>query len=96
VGNRRFNAGDYPSDYRITHMTNFNLSTNREQAEKQYNLGRGEYFKPKDGANKVRLVSACLAHPGEYMGKPSFKWLCQVLDLTDSKVKPYFMPDTVY
>ena len=74
----------------------FDFNANREQAAKQYNLGRGEYFKPQNGANRIRLVSPCIAHPGEYKGKPTFKWLCQVLDLTDGKVKPYFMPDTVY
>lgn len=77
-------------------MTKFNFVANREQAEKQYNLGKGEYFKVKEGANKVRLISECLPHPGEYQGKPTFKWLCQVIDLTDGKVKPYFMPDKVY
>lgn len=75
---------------------NFNFNENREQLEKQYNLDKGQYFKPKEGANKVRLVSACLAHPGEFNGKPTFKWLCQVLDLVDSKIKPYFMPDKIY
>lgn len=74
----------------------FDFNANRQQVEKQYNLGKGEYFKIKDGANKVRLVSACLPHAGEYNGKPTFKWLCQVLDLSDNKVKPYFMPDKVY
>ncbi len=74
----------------------FNFNENRQQAEKQYNLGKGEYFKVKSGDNKVRLVSECIPHPGEYMGKPTFKWLCQVIDLTDGKVKPYFMPDGVY
>lgn len=77
-------------------MTKFDFSANRQQVEKQYNLGKGEYFKVKDGDNKVRLVSECLPHPGEYKGKPTFKWLCQVVDLTDNKVKPYFMPDGVY
>lgn len=77
-------------------MTNFSFSAKREQAEKQFNLGKGEYFKPKEGANKVRLVSEALEHPGEYNGKPTFKWLCQVIDFEDGKVKPYFMPHTVY
>ena len=77
-------------------MTKFNFQENRQVAEKQYNLGKGEYFKVKDGDNKVRLVSECLPHPGEYQGKPNFKWLCQVLDLADGKVKPYFMPDKIY
>ena len=77
-------------------MPKFDFNAQRQQVEKQYNLGKGEYFKIKDGANKMRLVSACIPHPGEYKGKPTFKWLCQVLDLTDGKVKPYFMPDKVY
>lgn len=74
----------------------FDFNTNRQQAEKQYNLGKGEYFKVKTGDNKVRLVSECVPHPGEYQGRPTFKWLCQVIDLQDGKVKPYFMPDGVY
>lgn len=74
----------------------FDLNANREEVEKTYNLGKGEYFKVKDGDNKIRLVSALLPHPGEYQGKPNFKWLCQVIDLSDGKVKPYFMPDKIY
>lgn len=74
----------------------FDFNANRQQAEKQYNLGKGEYFKVKTGDNKVRLVSECIPHAGEYNGKPTFKWLCQVIDLLDGKVKPYFMPDGVY
>lgn len=74
----------------------FDFNATREQVEKEYSLGKGQYFKPKEGANKLRLVSPCLAHSGEYQGKPTFKWLCQVLDLTDGQVKPYFMPDVVY
>jgi hypothetical protein len=74
----------------------FDFNANREQAEKEYNLGKGQSFKPKEGANKLRLVSPCLAHPGEFKGTPTFKWLCQILDYTDGQVKPYFMPDVVY
>lgn len=77
-------------------MTKFNFSDQYKKAEKEYNLGKGEYFKPQEGQNKVRLVSACLPHEGEYKGQRTFKWLCQVIDLKDGKVKPYFMPNTVY
>ena len=77
-------------------MPKFDFAANRQQAEKQYNLGKGEYFKVKEGDNKVRLVAECLPHPGEYQGRPNFKWLTQVLDLSDGKIKPYFMPDSVY
>lgn len=73
-----------------------NFNATKEEAEKKYNLGRGEYFKVKEGANKIRLVSECLEHSGSYKDKPTFKWLCQVLDLSDGKVKPYFMPHKVY
>lgn len=67
-----------------------------QQAEKQYNLGKGEYFKVKEGTNKIRLVSECLPHESVYKGTKTFKWLCQVIDLSDGKVKPYFMPHSVY
>jgi hypothetical protein len=85
-------------------MTSFDFGQNRQQVEKQFNLGKGEYFKVKEGANKIRLVSKPLPHPGNYKGKETFKWLCQVIDLSDldehgqptNKVKPYFMPHRVY
>lgn len=77
-------------------MTDFDFQATEEVAQKEYNLGKGQYFKVQNGNNKVRLVSACLPHDGEYQGKPNFKWLCQVLDRTDGLVKPYFMPHKVY
>lgn len=77
-------------------MPKFDFNASKQQAEKQYNLGKGEYFKVKDGTNKVRLVSICLPHESVYKGTKTFKWLCQVIDLSDGKVKPYFMPHTVY
>lgn len=77
-------------------MTEFDFQATEKIVEKEYNLGKGEYFKPVDGDNKFRLVSVCLPHEGEYNGKPTFKWLCQVLDRRDGKVKPYFMPHKVY
>jgi hypothetical protein len=77
-------------------MTEFNFQATEEVAQKEYNLGKGQYFKPQNGDNKVRLVSACLPHDGEYQGKPTFKWLCQVLDRKDGVIKPYFMPHKVY
>lgn len=41
-------------------------------------------------------MSECLEHPGEYNGKPTFKWLCYVLDRKDGQVKAFFMPHTIY
>lgn len=74
----------------------FDFNANYQKVEKEFNLGKGEYFKPLEGANKVRLVSNPLPHDSVYMGKPQFKWLCQVLDRKDGKIKPYFMPNTIY
>jgi hypothetical protein len=77
-------------------MTKVNFAANREKAEKEGLLGKGDYFKVQEGANKVRLMSECLEHPGEYLGKPTFKWLCYVLDRKDAKIKPFFMAHTIY
>jgi len=77
-------------------MANFNFSKAREEAEDKYNLGKGQYFKVKEGINRIRLISECLPHASDYQGKPTFKWLCQVIDRRDGKLKPYFMPDKVY
>jgi len=75
----------------------FSFTDTYETAKKEYNLGEGtDRFKPEEGENKFRLVSVCLPHAGVYKDKPTFKWLCHILDRKDGKVKPYFMPVTVY
>lgn len=68
----------------------------RKQAEKAGLLGSGDYLKLKEGANRLRLMSECLPHPGEYKGTKTFKWLCYVIDRVDGKVKPFFMAHVVY
>lgn len=73
-----------------------NFAASREAAEKKGVLGKGEYLKLQEGANRVRLMSECLEHPGEFNGKPTFKWLCYVLDRKDGRIKPFFMPHTIY
>ena len=77
-------------------MTEFNFSQTREKAEKDYGLGTGEYLKIKEGENKIRLLTSCLAHSSTYKGQTTFKWLCYVLDRVDGKIKPYFMPVIIY
>jgi hypothetical protein len=67
-----------------------------KEAEKAGMLGSGDYLKLKEGANRLRLLTECLPHQGEYQGKKNFKWLCLVLDRGDGKVKPFFMPHTIY
>lgn len=77
-------------------MPAFDFNKTYEQAEKKYNLGKGDYFKPTEGGNRIRLLSACLPHESVFNGKKTFKWLCQVLDRKDGQIKPYFMPNTIY
>lgn len=67
-----------------------------KEAEKAGILSSGDYLKLKEGANRLRLLTECLPHEGEYQGKKNFKWLCLVLDRADGKVKPFFMPHTIY
>jgi hypothetical protein len=67
-----------------------------QEAEKAGLLSSGDYLKLKEGGNRFRLMTECLPHEGEYQGKRNFKWLCYVLDRTDAKVKPFFMPHTIY
>lgn len=74
----------------------FNFGANRKEAEKSGLLSSGDYLKLKEGANRLRLLSECIAHNGEFQGKRNFKWLCYVLDRTDGKVKPFFMAHTIY
>jgi hypothetical protein len=68
----------------------------REDAEKAGLLGSGDYLKLREGSNRLRLMSACLPHAGEYQGRKTFKWLCYVIDRMDGKVKPFFMPNVIY
>lgn len=76
--------------------TKVNFAAARKEAESKGVLGSGDYLKLQEGDNKIRLMSECLEHPGEYQGKPTFKWLCYVLDRRDGRVKPFFMPHTIY
>lgn len=73
-----------------------NFAAAMKEAEKAGMLGSGDYLKLKEGANRLRLLTECLPHQGEYQGKKNFKWLCLVLDRADGKVKPFFMPHTIY
>lgn len=77
-------------------MATANFSEARKDAEKAGLLGSGDYLKFKEGANKFRLMSMCLPHPGEYQGRKTFKWLCYVIDRLDGKIKPLFMPHVIY
>lgn len=68
----------------------------REAAQKEGLISIGKTFKLQDGDNKVRVLTAPIAHPGSYNGKPNFKWLLYVLDRRDGQVKPMFMSPVIY
>src|SRR3990167_2958673 len=80
----------------------FSFSDTYKQAEKDYGIGGRGSFKVKEGANRIRLMSECIPHPGSYKGTPNFKFLCYVIDRAvpqqDDKVKiqTYFMPVTIF
>lgn len=67
-----------------------------KEAEDAGLVGGGDYFKLKEGDNRMRLLTDCLPHEGTYQGKKNFKWLCYVLDRRDGKVKPFFMAHSIY
>lgn len=67
-----------------------------KDAEQSGLIGGGDYLKFKEGDNRFRLMSECLPHKGEFKGESNFKWLCYVLDRKDGKVKPLFMPHSIY
>lgn len=67
-----------------------------KKAEEDGLVGGGDYLKFKEGDNKFRLMSECLPHADDFKGQRNFKWLCYVWDKRDSKVKPLFMPHTIY
>jgi hypothetical protein len=77
-------------------MPAVDFSATRKEAEKAGLLGSGDYVKLKEGGNRLRLMTHCLPHAGVYKGTKTFKWLCYVVDRTDGKVKPFFMPHAIY
>lgn len=77
-------------------MAAVDFAKSRQQAEDQGLVGGGDYLKLKEGDNRMRLLSECLPHVGEFQGQRNFKWLCYVIDRRDGKPKPFFMPHRVY
>lgn len=77
-------------------MPKVDFGAARKQAESAGLLSSGDYLKLKEGDNRIRLMSPCLAHNSTYEGKKNFKWLCYVIDRRDGNVKPFFMPHRIY
>jgi hypothetical protein len=77
--------------------TAVDFGARRKEAEASGAIpGSSDYYKLKEGDNRIRLMSDCLPHTGSYQGKPNFKWLCYVIDRRDGKVKAFFMAHIVY
>jgi hypothetical protein len=73
----------------------FNASDTMKRAEEDFGLGKGQYFKVKEGANKIRLLSPCVPHQSEFKGQTNVKFLCWIIDRVDGQIKLYFMPTTI-
>jgi hypothetical protein len=76
-------------------MHKVDFASARKDAEREGYIG-GDYLKLTEGPNRMRLLSECIPHPGEYNGRRTFKWLCYVIDRSDGEVKPFFMAHTIY
>jgi hypothetical protein len=76
-------------------MQKYNFGTEQKRIEKEYDLG-GSKYKFKEGANKFRIMTAPLPLVGTYKGNRSVKMVCYIIDRVDGKVKPAFLPYSVY
>jgi hypothetical protein len=70
----------------------FNFSDTLEKAERDYGLGSGSAFKPKEGDNYIRLLSGFEPHSSEYQGKPTFKFVGWILDRRDNSLSGPELP----
>lgn len=76
--------------------TRFDFAMARKASEAEYGLESGGYFKPKEGANKMRILSHPPIYVSEFKGRKTVKYVCWIFDYSDNKVKLYFMPATLY
>jgi hypothetical protein len=73
----------------------FSFDKTIKQAEKDYGLGKGEYFKVQEGKNRIRILSEFIAHQSEFKGQVNTKFVGWIIDRNDSKIKLYFMPISI-
>jgi len=74
---------------------------NLKKVEAEHNLGGGDYFKPQNGDNIIRVLTEGIYHESEFKGKDgkvttTKKFVMFIIDRKDNKVKPYFAPYTIY
>lgn len=73
----------------------FNAMATVQAAEKEYGLGKGEFYKLREGTNKIRLMSDGIPYQSIFKGQKNFKFVTWIYDYTDSQVKLYFVPMTI-
>jgi hypothetical protein len=73
----------------------FNANDTMKRAEEEYGMGKDQYFKPKEGANKIRLLSPAVPYKSEYKGQIRVQFLAWIIDREDGQIKLYFMPQTI-
>lgn len=64
-------------------------------AEKEFGLGAGKFFKPKEGSNSFRIMSNGVPHQNVYQGKTKSRFVIWIYDNADELVKLYFMPPSI-
>jgi hypothetical protein len=75
----------------------FNINDSIKKASEEFGLG-GDYFKVKEGDNRIRILSHFVPNSSEFTDKKtgekkqSFKFVAWIIDRNDGQVKPYFMP----
>lgn len=74
----------------------FDFASARKTSEKEYGLESGGPFKPSEGANKLRLLSAPLLYVNTFKGKQRAQYVCWVYDYREERVRLYFMPPSIY
>src|SRR5262245_11733803 len=63
------------------------------EAESKFGAGKSNWFKFKEGPNKIRILDAARPYHGVgFNGEPTTKYLHWVLDRADGKIKPAHLP----
>lgn len=73
----------------------FNVNETIKKAEDEGLINKSNIFKPKEGANRIRLLSPCIPYKSVFKGQVTVRFLCWILDRADGVIKLYFMPQTI-
>lgn len=73
----------------------FNVNETIKKAEEEGLINKSNIFKPQEGPNRIRLLSACIPYKSVFKGQENVKFVCWILDRADGVIKLYFMPQTI-